>query len=56
MESDDQQRVNQDAKLDQLNGPNRPETGLSNVEVDMLKQAQQVEFRPLSGPVLPAKR
>jgi len=53
---DQQQRVSEDTKLDQLNGPNRPETGLSNIEIDMLRQAQQIEFRPLSGPVLPPKR
>jgi hypothetical protein len=44
-----------DAKLDQMNGPNRPETGLSNVEIEMLRQAQEVKFRPLSGVVLPPK-
>jgi len=44
-----------EARLDQLNGPNRPETGLSNVAIDMLRQAQQVEFRPLSGIPLPPK-
>jgi hypothetical protein len=45
-----------EAKLDQLTGPNRPEVGLSNVDVDLLRQAQQVEFRPLSAPPLPPKR
>jgi hypothetical protein len=44
-----------EAKLDQMNGPNRPETGISNVDIEMLRQAQQVEFRPLSGPPLPPK-
>jgi hypothetical protein len=44
-----------DAKLDQMNGPNRPETGLSNVEIEMLRQAQQIEFRPMSGIPLPPK-
>jgi hypothetical protein len=44
-----------DAKLDQLNGPNRPEAGLSNIEMELLRQAQQVEFRPLSAPPLPPK-
>src|SRR5262249_32589553 len=53
LESDDSNRM--DAKLDQLNGPNRPETGLSNIEVDMLRQAQVIEFRPLSGILLPPK-
>jgi len=52
-EGDDTNRL--DAKLDQLNGPNRPETGLSNVEIEMLRQAQQIEFRPLSGVALPPK-
>jgi hypothetical protein len=56
LEGEEQQRTDADAKLDQqLNGPNRPEVGLSNVDVDLLKQAQQVEFRPLSGPCLPPK-
>jgi hypothetical protein len=54
MENDDSNRM--DAKLDQLNGPNRPETGLSNIEIEMLRQAQQIEFRPLSGIPLPPKR
>ena len=53
LEGDDSTRL--DAKLDQLNGPNRPETGLSNVEVEMLRQAQVIEFRPLSGVLLPPK-
>src|SRR5262249_25967294 len=53
MEGDDTTRL--DARLDQLNGPNRPETGLSNIEIEMLRQAQQVEFRPLSGVLLPPK-
>lgn len=45
-----------EAHLDQqLNGPNHPENGISNVDIEMLRQAQQVEFRPLSGPLLPAK-
>jgi hypothetical protein len=47
--------TNKDAKLDQMNGPNRPETGLSNIEIEMLRQAQQIQFRPLSGVVLPPK-
>jgi hypothetical protein len=53
MEGDDSTRM--DAKLDQMNGPNRPETGLSNIEIEMLRQAQQIEFRPLSGIPLPPK-
>jgi hypothetical protein len=53
MEGDDTNRL--DARLDQLNGPNRPETGLSNIEIELLRQAQQVEFRPLSGVALPPK-
>jgi hypothetical protein len=44
-----------EAKLDQMTGPNRPETGISNIEIDMLRQAQQIEFRPLSGIPLPPK-
>jgi len=44
-----------EAKLDQMTGPNRPETGIANIELDMLRQAQQVEFRPLSGIPLPPK-
>jgi hypothetical protein len=44
-----------EAKLDQMTGPNRPETGISNVEIEMLRQAQQIEFRPLSGVPLPPK-
>jgi hypothetical protein len=45
-----------EAKLDQLTGPNRPEVGISNVDMELLRQAQQVEFRPLSAPPLPPKR
>jgi hypothetical protein len=44
-----------EARLDQMNGPNRPETGISNIDIEMLKQAQQFEFRPLSVPPLPPK-
>jgi hypothetical protein len=44
-----------DAKLDQMTGPNRPEAGLSNVEIEMLRQAQEIRFRPLSGVLLPPK-
>jgi hypothetical protein len=47
--------TNKDAKLDQMNGPNKPEAGLSNIEIEMLRQAQQIQFRPLSGVVLPPK-
>ena len=54
MEGDDSAKMN--AKLDQMNGPNRPETGLSNVDIELLRQAQQIEFRPLSGVALPPKR
>jgi len=43
-------------QAEQLNGPNRNDIGMGNIDLDMLiKQAQQVEFRPLSGPVLPPK-
>ena len=43
-------------QAEQLNGPNRNDLGMGNIDIDMLvKQAQQVEFRPLSGPLLPAK-
>jgi hypothetical protein len=55
MESDDSAKQ-MDAKLDQMNGPNRPETGLSNVDIELLRQAQQIEFRPMSGVALPPKR
>lgn len=44
-----------DTKLDQMNGPNRPEEGLSNVDVNLLREAQPVQFRPLSGVLLPPK-
>jgi hypothetical protein len=45
-----------DAKLDQqLNGTNRVDDGISKIELEQLRQAQQVEFRPLSAPPLPAK-
>jgi hypothetical protein len=55
MENADNNNSNKDAKLDQMNGPNRPETGLSNIEIEMLRQAQTVQFRPLSGVLLPPK-
>jgi hypothetical protein len=51
---DDSAKV--DAKLEQLNGPNRPETGISNIDIELLRQAQQLEFKPLSNPALPPKR
>ena len=55
MESDDD-RANTQEHAEQLNGPNRNELGSGIIDLDMLiKQAQQVEFKPLSGPVLPAK-
>ena len=55
MEGDDS-KANTQQHAEQLNGPNRNELGSANIDLDMLiKQAQQVEFRPLSGPVLPAK-
>jgi hypothetical protein len=53
LEGDDSAKM--DAKLDQTNGPNRPETGISNVDIELLRQAQQIEFRPLSGVALPPK-
>jgi hypothetical protein len=52
LESDEQRT---DAKLDQMNGPNRPEAGLSNIEIELLRQAEAVEFKPLSGIPLPPK-
>ena len=49
-------KANTQEHAEELNGPNRNELGSANIDLDMLiKQAQQVEFRPLSGPVLPAK-
>jgi hypothetical protein len=55
MESDDD-RANTQEHAEQPNGPNRNELGSGNIDLDMLiKQAQQVEFKPLSGPVLPTK-
>jgi len=55
MEGDDT-KANTQEHAEQLNGPNRNELGTGNIDLDMLiKQAQQVEFRPLSGPALPAK-
>jgi hypothetical protein len=55
MEGDDT-KANTQEHAEQPNGPNRNELGTGNIDLDMLiKQAQQVEFRPLSGPALPAK-
>ena len=55
MEGDDS-KANTQEHAEQLNGPNRNEFGTGNIDLDMLiKQAQQVEFRPLSGPALPPK-
>jgi len=54
-EMENDSNATKDAKLDQMNGPNRPEAGLSNIEIEMLRQAQVIEFRPLSGVVLPPK-
>jgi hypothetical protein len=44
-----------EANLQELNGPNHPEAGTSNVDVSLLRQAQAVEFKPLTGPLLPPK-
>jgi len=56
-EMEGEEQRTEEAKLDQqLNGPNQPQAGLSNVAIDMLREAQQVEFRALSGPALPPKR
>ena len=55
MEGDEAKAKTQE-HAEELNGPNRNELGSANLDLDLLiKQAQQVEFRPLSGPVLPAK-
>jgi hypothetical protein len=55
MEGDDSKAKTQE-HAEQLNGPNRNEFGTGNIDLDMLiKQAQSVEFRPLSGPALPPK-
>jgi hypothetical protein len=55
MEGDDS-KANTQEHAEQLNGPNRNELGTGNIDLDMLiKQAQQVEFRPLSGPALPPR-
>jgi hypothetical protein len=44
-----------DAKLDEMTGPDRPDTALTNVDFDLIRQAQEVRFRPLSGVTLPPK-
>ena len=52
----DESNLKTEQQAEQLNGPNRNDIGTGNIDLDMLvKQAQQVEFRPLSGPALPAK-
>jgi hypothetical protein len=52
----DEAKANTQEHAEQPNGPNRNELGSANIDLDMLiKQAQQVEFKPLSGPTLPAK-
>src|ERR1700730_1724525 len=53
MEGDD---AKTEAKLDQMNGPNHPEAGLPNIDIELPRQAEAVEFRPLSGVPLPPKR
>jgi hypothetical protein len=56
MEEGEESKTATEQHAEQLNGPNRNDLGTGNIDLDMLvKQAQQVEFRPLSGPVLPAK-
>jgi hypothetical protein len=55
MEGEEAKENKSEAKLDQMTGANRPETGISNVDIELLRQAQQIEFRPLSGVALPAK-
>jgi hypothetical protein len=55
MEGDDS-KANTQEHAEQLNGPNRNEFGTGNIDLDMLiRQAQSVEFKPLSGPALPPK-
>jgi hypothetical protein len=54
-EMEDTEEVKSEVKLDQATGPNRPEVGISKVEMEMLRQAQQIEFRALSGVPLPPK-
>jgi hypothetical protein len=50
------QTATTDAKLDQAAGPNRPEMALTNIDADLLRQGQEVHFRPLSPVVLPPKK
>jgi hypothetical protein len=53
LDNDDESKT--EANQNEINGPNHPEAGLSNIAVEMLRQAQAVEFKPLSGPPLPPK-
>jgi hypothetical protein len=49
------QTTKTDTKLDEMTGPNRPDTALTNIDYDLIRQAQEVRFRPLSGVALPPK-
>jgi hypothetical protein len=42
-------------KLDQVNGASRPDPGLSNVDINLLREAPEIRFRPLSAVALPPK-
>jgi hypothetical protein len=44
-----------DAKLDEMTGPNRPDSALTNIDFDLIRQAPEVRFGPLSGVILPKK-
>jgi hypothetical protein len=44
-----------DAKLEQTAGPNRADQALTNIDPDLIRQPQEVHFRPLSQVVLPPK-
>ncbi len=44
-----------DAKLEQTAGPNRADPTLTNIDPDLIRQAQEVHFRSLSGVALPPK-
>jgi hypothetical protein len=45
-----------DAKLDQTaNGQNRQDAALTNIDLELLRPAQDVRFRPLSAVALPPK-
>ena len=46
-----------DAKAEQQNAASnrQDDTALTNIDPDLIKQAQEVRFRPLSGVALPAK-